>query len=80
MSCKHCAMREIKRGSIIYTESEPFEEPPYRSAYIEEEYDGFLLTVERRGWYDGYDSVWASIGIKCCPWCGEELRKEGGDD
>ena len=29
-----------------------------------------------------YKNAWciASYGINFCPWCGEDLRKEGGDD
>lgn len=79
MSCKHCEMRDIKRGSVTYTEGEKYEDPPYHSAYIEEDYDCFWLWVERLDWCRDYSET-ACIPIRCCPWCGDELTKEVRDD
>lgn len=66
MACKHCSMRDIKRGNVTWTEGEPYEHPPFHSAYIEEDHKGFWLHVE-----DGAE--WANIPIYHCPWCGDEL-------
>lgn len=73
MSCKHCEMRDVPRGSVTWTEGEPFEHPPFHSAYIEQEFGGFWLHVEKRGWHEGDDYEHASTPIRHCPWCGEPL-------
>lgn len=70
-------MREIKSGNISYIEGEPYEEPPYCRAYIEQEYEDFTLCCEKRGWNDIDGTEWACITITHCPWCGRDLR---GDD
>jgi len=78
MTCKHCTMREVKRGNVIYSEGERYDDPPFHTASIEEDYDGFWLWCERRNLYDDC-TEFACIPIRHCPWCGQEL-KGGGDE
>lgn len=71
--CEYCEMHDAKSGSITYTVGETYDDPPYHSACIEQEHDGFMLNVERLGWLDG-EVEFACIPIRFCPWCGEELK------
>lgn len=79
MSCPHCTMQEQKSGNVVlFVEGEPYEARPYYSASIEQSYyqgePTYWLHCEKRGWIEG-EVEYASIPIRFCPWCGDELKE-----
>lgn len=81
MSCEHCTMEMRKLGKMAWWQGADYIDGT-RSANIQagdaacEHYE---LFIEDYYEYDDETHI-ASIPIRCCPWCGDELRKEVRDD